>query len=48
MFFFIICAIFIITICVFFHLFLKEYLNDLTTYDKKSYNKLVNIKPNPL
>ena len=46
--FFIICVIFIISICVFFHLFLKEYLNDLATYVKKLYNKLVNIKPNPI
>ena len=45
LFFFIICVILIITVCVFFHIFLKEYLNDVTNYDKKLYNKLISIKP---
>ena len=48
MLFFIVCAILIITVCVFFHIFhifLKEYLNDVTNYDKKLYKKLISIKP---
>jgi len=40
----IICIIIIVVVCVFFHIFLKEYLNDIIKYDSRLYNKLLSVK----
>jgi len=37
------CIITFVLVCVFFHIFLKEYLNDVIKYDSRLYNKLESI-----
>jgi len=44
--FYIICIIIISVACTFFHIFLKEYLNDVVNYDSRLYKKLLDISKN--